>query len=357
MSFFSKVLGKRASMRSIYEKELMAIVFAILKWRHYLLGRKFMVKTDQSSLRFLLEQREVGTEYQMWLTKIMGFDFEIHYNPRASNRVADALSRREPDTITFGALCSVTTVDWSELDKEVEQDALLNAIKQKLLAGEEVLYRFDLIGGQLFYKGRYVLPKKTTFINTIIQQYHDSPTGGHSGEHRTYGRIAKEWFWEGMKRQIADYVKCDVCQRQKTSTLSPAGLLQPLPIPNQVWEQISMDFVEGLPKSGRKDTILVVVDRLTKYAHFIPLKHSFTASIVAEEFAKEIVRLHRFPESIISDRDKVFMSHFWRELFRLHNTTLKRSTSYHPQTDGQTEVVNKALETYLRCFINGQPTK
>ena len=227
----------------------------------------------------------------------MGFDFEIHYNPRASNQVADALSRKEQPKVTLGALCSFTTIDWSEMDKEVEQDAMLNAIKQKLLASSEVMHGFALIGRQLFYKGRYVLPEKATFINIILQQYHDSPTGGHSGEHRTYGRIAEEWFWEGMKKQIVEYVKkCEVCQRQNTSTLSPTGLLQPLPIPNQVWEQISMDFVEGLPKSGGKDK-LVVVDRLTKYAHFIPLKHPFTATIVADEFAKEVVRLHGFPKS------------------------------------------------------------
>ena len=155
------------------------------------------------------------------------------------------------------------------------------------------------------------------------------------GEHKTYSRIATEWFWEGVRKQIVDYVKsCGVCHTQKTSNLSPVGLLQPIPVPDLVWEHVTMDFVKGLPRSQGKDIVLVVVDRLTKYAHFISFKHPFTAIIVAAAFVKEIVRLHGFPTSIISDRDKIFMSLFWRELFKLQGTWLKRSTAYHPQTDG-----------------------
>ena len=138
-----------------------------------------------------------------------------------------------------------------------------------------------------------------------------------------------------MRTSVKEFIRnCDVCQRSKTETLRPAGLLQPLPIPQRVWTEISMDFVEGLPSSQDNDAIIVVVDRLSKYAHFVPMKHPFTALTVAKAFISHVVRLHGVPISIVSDRGSVFLSSFWQTLFKLQGTKLCFNSSYHPQSDG-----------------------
>lgn len=160
-----------------------------------------------------------------------------------------------------------------------------------------------------------------------------------------------------MKQAVLKFVaSCDICQRHKTETVASPGLLQPLHVPERMWSDISMDFIEGLPNSSRKTVIFVVVDRLSKYAHFMPLAHSYTATIVAQVFLDNIFKLHGMPQSIVSDRDPIFTSTFWQELFRLQGTTLCMGTAYNPQSDGQTEVVNRCVENYLRCLTSDRPT-
>ena len=163
------------------------------------------------------------------------------------------------------------------------------------------------------------------------------------------------FFWVRMKSDIKAFIQqCDTCQCNKYDTKTPAGLLQPLPIPNRVWEDISMDFINGLPHSTGLLVIMVVVDQLSKYRHFVALKHPYSAKTVAEVFVKEITCLNGMPRSIVSDRDPVFTSQFWEEYFQLQGSELRLSSAYHPQTDGQIEVLNQCLETYLRCFASSR---
>jgi hypothetical protein len=174
----------------------------------------------------------------------------------------------------------------------------------------------------------------------------------------TYQRIKKLFAWHGLKAAVEDFIKqCSVCQHAKHLTAHPQGLLQPLPVPDGAWRDITMDFVEGLPTSDGANVILVVVDRFTKYAHFAPLRHPYTAPQVARVFVDSVVKLHGMPRSITSDRDCIFTSNFWKLLFKTLGTKLNYTTSYHPQTDGQSERVNQCLEMFLRCMVQDSPRK
>ena len=169
-------------------------------------------------------------------------------------------------------------------------------------------------------------------------------------------RLSSVCYWKRLKKAVRGWVKsCTICQKFKYETFAYPGLLQPLPVPDTIWSNISMDFLEGFPLSKGKSVILVVVDRISKYAHFLALSHPYTALSVAQVFLDNIYKLHGLPTSIVSDRDKIFVSHFWQELFKLMGTKLKLSTSYHPQSNRQKKVVNRSLQTYLRCMTSERP--
>ncbi|KAK1441653.1 hypothetical protein QVD17_07716 [Tagetes erecta] len=357
VAYFSKGFSPSNRFKSAYDRELLALVLAVQKWNHYLLGRRFLIRTDHYTLKFLLEQRITTAEQQRLLLKLMPYDFSIIHKAGKENRGADALSRR-PHSGELLALMVPYCVEVAEIKTGLQTDSFTSELIKKLQEDPTSVPDFSLVDQFLFHQGRLVIPEVLPLRLKLLQEAHDTPIGGHGGFLKTYKRLSSRYFWLKMKQEVRNFVQqCVICQQQKYQTLAPAGLLQPLPIPNQIWEDVSMDFITGLPPSSRFDTILVVVDRMSKYAHFMCLSHPYTAKGVATVFCKEIIRLHGFPRSIVSDRDVVFLSNFWQELFRLSQTKLKLSTSYHPQTDGQTEVVNRCLEAYLRCFASEQPTK
>lgn len=171
---------------------------------------------------------------------------------------------------------------------------------------------------------------------------------GHEGVQKSLHRLRRDFHLPLARAALQQYIRaCQVCQRNKTEQLHPAGLLQPLTVPSRAMEDISMDFIEALPKVGGKSVILTVVDSFSKYAHFIPLAHPYTFKSIATTFFSNIVRLHGFPTSIVSDRDVVFTSGFWKALFAAAGTRLHMSSAFHPQSDGKSEVVNRVITMYL----------
>ncbi|GJV30346.1 putative mitochondrial protein [Tanacetum coccineum] len=346
--------------------EFLAVLMALDKWRGYLLDRHFKIKTDHFSLKYLLNQRITTPFRTKWLPKLLGFDYEICYNKGTENIVADALSRVNtasafPGVNTASALSGVNTA--SELSKVNTASAFLRVNTASALSGVNTASEFSGVNtgsalnamilytitrGILKRKGKIVVGKDEQLRTTIVQHYHADAVGGHSGTTVTAHRVGALFYWKGLHKTVKKYVReCDVCQRSKSNLVAYLGLLQPLPIPERIWSDISMDFIVGLPKSQGKSVIFVVVDRLSKYAHFMALSHPYTASFVAQAFLDSVYKLHGLPNSIVSDRDSVFLSHFWQSLFKILKVELKLSTAYHPQTDGQTEVVNKCLKCYL----------
>ncbi|GMI82095.1 hypothetical protein HRI_001879000 [Hibiscus trionum] len=218
--------------------------------------------------------------------------------------------------------------------------------------------QYEFHNGLLLLRNRIMVPAETALRSLLLQEFHNSVVGGHAGVTRTFHRLAANFYWSGMRKDVRRFVAdCQVCQRMKSDSLTPAGLLQPLPIPAQVFEDISLDFIVGLPKSNGKEAILVVVDRLTKYGHFFSLPRHFDSAAVAHILVHGVIKLHGIPRSIVSDRDRLFLSELWTELARLQGTELCFSSAYHPQSDGQTEALNRCLEMYLRCMTGDDPSK
>lgn len=242
------------------------------------------------------------------------------------------------------------------IQEEYEKDAVLKNIIEELKQKPTSKKHYSWSQNILRRKNKIVVPSVAALRVMILNWLHGSSHAGHSGRDVTIQRVKSLFYWKGMAKDIHAYIRaCTVCQRCKYDTAASLGLLQPLPIPEGVWMDISMDFIDALPVSNGKSVILVVVDRLSKAAHFIALRHPYTAASVAQAFLDNVFKLHGMPRSIASDRDAVFTSAFWQELFKLQGCSLNLSTTYHPQSDGQTEMVNRCLETYLRCMTSDKP--
>jgi hypothetical protein len=215
------------------------------------------------------------------------------------------------------------------------------------------------IDGILLHQNKIFVPNVQDLKRMILHEMHNVPYAGHPGYQKIVAAIKSHYFWPGMKKEITEYIaRCMECQKVKAENRHLAELLQPLTISEWKWEIMTMDFITGLPRTNKlHDSIMVVVDKLTKVAHFIPLKTTHKATEVVDIFLKEVARLHEIPKTIVPDRDLKFTSNFWKGLFKGFRMNMNFSTSYHPESDGQTKRMNRVIEDILRMYVMDKPSK
>jgi hypothetical protein len=371
IAYASRQLKKHERNYPTHDLELAAVVFALKSWRHYLYGESCDIFTDHKSLKYIYTQKELNLRQRRWLELIQDYDLTIQYHPGKANVVADALSRTgvprtmmhliaDLDRMAISFCYMGTAREETQLiirspilervREAQQQDRLVQEVRKRIADGRTREFNIDE-HDVVRFRGRLCVPQKSDVKMDILREAHRTPYTVHPGETKMYRDLKQSFWWKRMKVDIAKYVAaCGVCQQVKAEHKRPAGLLQPLKIPEWKWEHITMDFVVGLPRSPRgRDAIWVVVDRLTKSAHFIPMKTTNSTQELVPLYMKEVIRLHGVPKSIVSDRDSKFVSRFWQSLQSALGTQLSLSTAFHPQSDGQSERTIQTLEDMLRA--------
>lgn len=371
VAFASRKMTSAELNYPTHDKELLAIVYAFTTWKHYLEGLdvQLTVYSDHRSLEYFQTQRLLSRRQARWSEILSVFNFTITYRPGRLHQKADALSRRpdyqpaDTDSSTLSrdlndhnvrvllppeAFLNVQEVSSAQVDLattlhstplDLDDDSLR---RHKLSANEDGLY----VRGTALY-----VPE--SLRAHILRDNHDDPAIGHPGVARTYQRLRPRFWWPGIRHDVQKYVsECLVCQQTKIRPGKPYGLLRPLPVAERPWQHVSADFVGPFPVSNGHNFILVVVDRFTKMAIFIPTVTTITAEGFAELFFKYVYARHGLPSTLVTDRGSVFTSKFWQTLARLVGLKSRLSTAYHPQTDGQSETVNKNLEQYLHIYTD-----
>ena len=383
LAFYSRSLTPPERNYHIHDTELLAAIEGLEQWRHFFAysDHPATILTDHKNLEYFAEKRSLSPRQIRYAERLSRFNLVLVYRPGVQNGAADALSRIYapeeeegaastthdallPKPISFSSLfisavsqgsVSETLPILDQIKLYYNSDPITAALLKDLAQDQGVHDEYKLDDGLLFFQGRIAVPDNINIKREILSACHDGATAGHFGIFKTCELVSRSYHWPGLRQFVKKFVTtCDTCQRNKTVRHKPYGLLQPLPVPEIPWSSISMDFIVQLPLSNGHTAILVVVDRMTKMAHFIPTTDDIDATGTISLLMSRVFSLHGFPDDIVSDRGTTFTAQFTREYMAALKIKQNLSTAFHAQTDGQTERTNATLEQYLRCFINYQ---
>jgi hypothetical protein len=285
-----------------HDLELAAIVHALKKWRHYLMGRRFELRTYHNGLKYLFDQPTLNARQSRWLEFLCEYDFDIKHIKGKENKVADALSRRVHELHATTISMYRTDIKGRILEAAntyLQYKDLVAKLQQGKMPQKVENYKLET-DGILLYKNIIYVPNVHDLKFMIFIEMHNVPYTGHPGYQKTVAAVKSHYFWPGMKKEIVKYIaRCMEFHKVKAEHSHPAGLLQPLPIPEWKWEVVIMDFIMGLPRTDKQhDSIMVVVDKLMKDAHFILLKTTHKATNVVDIFMKEWHDCMEFPRQL-----------------------------------------------------------
>ena len=353
IGFYSRQYRPAEANYPTHEQEMLAIISCMKHWYPQLTGTHFTVLSDHAPLQYWKTQRDLSKRQIRWLDFLSNFDFDIKYIPGITNKAADALSRYPYAQINAMTMSITDPRIREEIRKSYHEDSFFKPIIEN--PEQYPLYITQDNGLIYLHDGRLCIPDSKSTRELLLHQHHDNEN--HFGIGKSYQALSRRYFWPGLSKDVRKYTaSCPQCLRNKSSNQVPAGLLHPLPIPHERFSDIAMDFVGPIPKSNGYDMILVITDRLTNYVRIEPTHSTATAPDIALLVYNTWCRQFGLPQRIISDRDKLFMSQFWKTLHKLLGIEIQASTSYHPQTDGSSERSNKTVIQALRNYVNRRQT-
>jgi hypothetical protein len=385
VAYFSKTMAPAECNYEIHDKELLAIVRSLNEWRPelYSTHHKVMIYTDHKALEYFMTSKQLTARQARWAEMLAEYHFVIMYRSGKHNN-ADALTRREQDVKEQDLLKKQyrtrTLLTADQLDEAISRELMdeettlapiysenselidrlieinqsaksIDALRTQAQNTENSPYTME--EGLVLYKGCLIVPDVDNIRTELIREAHDQVSTAHPGRDKTYLLLRSQYTWKNMKNDVSRYVSnCHVCRRTCVPRDKTPGLLHPLPVPELPWQHVSMDFKSFPIDKHGYDNVMVVVDRLSKQAISIPCYKTVTAPQMAKLYLEYVYRYHGPPMSIVSDRGPQFISTYWKAFTAILGIELKLSTANHPQTDGQTEIMNQYLDQRLRPFVN-----